>query len=140
MAQRYATDAEVLALAPELAGIAEPMRLAWLDITRCWLSPSVIGHCCSQAHAMLTAHALTTLPSGGPGGGGGAPTGPLSGEANGPASRSYATPPVGTTPGDAELATSAYGLMYISLSRTWKTRTSAVLMSRDPLFARGIRR
>lgn len=130
MAKRYATDDEILALAPELAGVAEALRDAWREYAECLVGLSFWGAKASRAHALYTAHYITVAPDGGPDGAGGVFAGPITAEANGPASRSYAAPAVGTTPGDAELAGSVYGLALIKLRRTVRPRSGIAVMRR----------
>lgn len=133
MAARYASSAEVIALAPEFTG-QEATIDVWLSLAECWIAPDVWGDCASQAHALLAAHMLTTSPAGAAAGGEGFGHGPVSGRSNGPASVSYATP----TPTDADLALSSYGRLFVALSKRVRPRTAAVLMRGGRRFRRGI--
>jgi len=134
MAARYANASEVIAIAPEFTG-QEAIIDVWLTVAECWIDPSVWGSCASTAHALLAAHMVTTSPVGGTIGGEGDGAGPLSGESNGPASRSYATP----QPSDAELGLSSYGRLFVSLRERVRPRTAAVLMRGGQRFRRGVK-
>lgn len=134
MAQRYANAAEVIEIAPEFTG-QEPLINIWLGVAEEWIDVDVWGSPASDGHRLLTAHMMTVVPGAISAGGQGVGAGPLSGESNGPASRSYATP----QPSDAELGLSSYGRLFVSLRERIRPRVSALLMRSGARFKRGIK-
>lgn len=121
MANRLATSAEVVTLVPELGPLlaSDPATFAaWLELTGTVVG-SRFARRRSQAHALLTAHALASTQDVATPGGGGA----IASEALGPASVSYA----GTGPSDAELGSTRYGQAYLQLRKiVWGMGTGLV--------------
>lgn len=130
MPKRYATDGELLALAPGYSILAPALRLTYLGLAEEIVGLDFWGSRASYAHALYAAHLLWVSPDGTGESGGGAAAGPLAAEANGPASRSYATTSPGSGTSDDDLALSPYGLMLIRLRKTVKARSSVVSMRR----------
>ncbi len=129
MAQRAATIAEVrLRLGPDTIWTDPPITDAvvqmYLDDTACFVS-SVFGGCQSMAHAYAAAHCVagSTYAAGilmqd-------AWLGLLSGQANGPASRSWAVP--AQDAGDLPWASSMWGRKFLEYRRKRWGKGSAVL-------------
>lgn len=129
MAQRLATREDVSGdagtpggVAPELNGVPDSTFDTWLRIAGRFVGVARWKEAASDGHALLTAHAITIMT----GPNGDDPefeAGPLMAEANGPASRSFG----GAAPefSDAELATTQYGRLYLSLRRTVRGRGTA---------------
>lgn len=109
MAQRFATCAEVIGIAPELEAVKDRV-VAWLPIAETLITVSVWRDKASHAHALMTAHLVSRTPSGATGGGGGAK---LSSVKVGPVSKSFAV----TASADAELGSTSYGEAYLLLKR-----------------------
>lgn len=112
MASRYATLAEIRELGPELADTTtypDALLTVWSGITQRWIGLQTWGDDASDGHRLLVAHFATRAVAGAYG-----PTGPVTGESVGPASRSFAspTPPAIT---DGELATTFWGATFVGL-------------------------
>ena len=91
MARAYATEALVTGasgVAPQLATIASAQVGLYLDLTKHLFDLGRFGDTSDHYHALLTAHFLAMSPYGEDLGFGA--KGPVSAEAHGPASRSYA--------------------------------------------------
>jgi Protein of unknown function (DUF4054) len=108
-------------VAPELNRLPNHTIELWLAVSSLQIGLSRWGSAASHAHALLTAHYLTQCP--GHDGLGGDEVGPLTSEANGPASRSFASAP----PSDAELGATSYGRAYLTLRRAVRGRGSGVV-------------
>lgn len=130
MAQRAATIAEVRArLGPATVWLDPPITDAvvqmYLDDTACFIDPATWGACASIAHAYAAAHCVAGSPY--------AATiamepewlGLLAGEANGPASRSWAVPAQGE--GDLPWGSSMWGRKFLEYRRARWGAGSAVL-------------
>jgi len=136
MAQRLATRAEICGelgtpggVAPELNAATDDQVALWADVAAQVCAPQRYRGSCSQAHALLTAHLLRLAPGLGLGPGGGdfgEEAGPLTAEADGPASRSFGAVVSGEAAAwdDAVLATTAYGRMFLMLRRSVRGFTS----------------
>jgi hypothetical protein len=118
MAARYATNAEIVAIAPELADVADATITTWATIAAASIGVARFGELASTAHALLAAHLLTTAPAGLD-----APAGVVASEAVGPANRSFAV----TAPSDPDLGTSAYGRAFVAIRTRVRGRGSAVV-------------
>lgn len=128
MAQRLATRAEIVGeagtpggVAPDFNGVTDDQLAVWTIIAAHNVEPNRWRNLASEGHALLTAHYLATAPGLGLSDGGldeGEAMGPLSAEADGPASRSF-----GQFSGeslaaeDALLATTPYGRAFLQLRR-----------------------
>jgi hypothetical protein len=114
VAQRAATIQEVRdRLGPAFTDppITDAIVQLYLDDTACLISPAVWGECASTAHAYAAAHCVASSPyAAGIAVGGGA--GPIvAGEANGPASRSFAVPAAGA--GDGVWSLTGWGRKFL---------------------------
>lgn len=138
MPQIYATDARLIALAPEFEELDPAFRAVWLDFTEQMVDLVFWGECAEAAHFLVTAHFLETLPSGGlDGEGTGEETGPLTAESDGPASRSFAGPS-SSTGGAAGWSSSSYGRKYLLLQT--KVRPLGSIVSVRSGFNKGMSR
>jgi hypothetical protein len=125
MPQRLATVAEVLAVACEFSETPEPVVQMWMEIAADMIGVSRWGDRASRGHALLSAHLLAVNV--GPDGLGGIEAGPLTAEADGPASRSFAAPPIT----DASIETTNYGRTYMALRRTVTGRGTGIVINRN---------
>lgn len=123
MARRYATAAEVVAMAPEMDGHAS--LDAMLTLGRDFVGLDAWGDLASRGHALITAHLLAILPGSADVGAGAAAGGALTGEALGPASRSFAASP--SSSDDRFFDESTYGRMFLALRRRIRRTGVAVL-------------
>lgn len=109
---------------------AQPLVDTYLELTACKVSTDRFETCTSQYHALLTAHSLTLLPiCAGADGVQGQAQGPLGGEADGPASRSFQ----GVVAFDATAAgldTTPYGREALMLRKRFRGRGSAIVANR----------
>lgn len=131
MAQRLATRVDVAGeagtpggVARELNGVPDSVFETWLEYAADHIGVKRWKERASRGHALLTAHAITIVT----GPNGDDPefeAGPLMGEANGPASRSFGA--VLPTFSDGELASTNYGRLYLALRRTVRGRGSALV-------------
>lgn len=105
MAKRYATKAEVLALATELTDEA-PLDVI-VEMTQSMVNLETWGSKASVAHQALAAHFATEVmnPAGA--------TGPVASRTIDKLAESYAV----TAPSDAELGTTKYGRLYLMLRK-----------------------
>jgi hypothetical protein len=114
VAYRYATVADVTdastGVAPEIT-LSSAQVQVWLDIAQELISLSIFKAKTSQAHALLAAHLISQSPAGG----GSGAAGPIVAEANGPASRSFAST---VTASDGTLSASAYGQAFLMLRKS----------------------
>lgn len=121
MAQRLATKAEVLAVAPEFQSL-DPPRLALVDVLleiagtmislRTWKAKASHGHALLTAHLVASHPDVTSAAEGGP----------LASVTVGPVSKSYAV----TASKDTELGTTTYGRMYLAMRKTLKRTPLAI--------------
>lgn len=127
MAQRYATVSDVVALFPALSGADETSLEAWLDATQGLISLTVWGSLASQGHACLAAHnaAVAGVFADVPGAAG--ENGPVTSEANGPASRQYAPPAFYADGTEALYSGSPYGRKYLEFRRQIIGRGIAII-------------
>jgi hypothetical protein len=127
MAQRHATVSDITALFPATAGADSAVLEAWLDATEPLISLAVWGTLASQAHACLAAHnaavagAFASVP------GAAGEIGPITLEANGPASRQYAPPAFYADGTEALYTGSPYGRKYIEFRRQIIGRGVAII-------------
>ena len=130
MAQAYATRSDVAGpagtpggVARELNGLPDTLFSHWLGLTQTMVSPTRFRDRTSYYHALLAAHAISIVV--GEYRYGGSEAGPLMAEADGPASRSFAT----ATPtfGDAELSSTQYGRLAMALRKITRGRGSGVV-------------
>lgn len=125
MAQRYATQAEVEALVPELAALftANPdLFAAWDPIAQAIIGLQRWGARASMGHALLLAHMFaSTQDVATPGGDGG---GAIASAALGPASISYAAASISS---DDALAGTRYGQAFLQLRKVIRGRGSALV-------------
>lgn len=134
MPQSYVEYAKLITLAPEFADLDQPFVDEWIIFTQQMVSLTFWGECAEAAHFLVTGHFLETLPEGGlDGAGTGAETGPLTAEANGPASRSFASLAKG---GESGWASSSYGRKYELLQT--KVRPLGSIMSVRSGFNKGM--
>ena len=127
MAQRAATVAEVrLRLGPAFTDppITDEVVNLYLGDTACFIS-SVFGDCQSQAHAYAAAHCVAMSPYAASIPGQAGWFGLLAGEANGPASRSWAVP--AQDAGDLPWSGSMWGRKFLEYRRARWGKGSAVL-------------
>lgn len=129
MAARLATRAEICGelgipggVAPELNDATDDQVEVWSEVAALTCYPSRWRSLTSSAHALLTAHYLATAPGLGLAEDGGdlaEVAGPLTAEADGPASRSFgaAAGSEALPATDALLATTAYGRAFLQLRR-----------------------
>jgi hypothetical protein len=111
MAKAYATDADLLALAPGLT-VAEATRDAFRALAEKWIGLDAWGEKASYGHGLLTLHLLAAAPglSGVPGS-----SAKVASKTIGRLSISYQSD---AAPSDAELGTTSWGVMYTSLRDT----------------------
>lgn len=128
MARRYATRVDVAGeagtpggVARELNGVPDTAFATWLDYAAQHIGVGRWRTSASQGHALLTAHCITIVT--GEDGSPAPEAGPLMSEANGPASRSFATP----TLSDDELGTTTYGRLYLGLRNRIRGRGVGVI-------------
>jgi len=107
VAARIATLEELVALAPDLASVDPCILEAWLEIAGTMISISVWGSKASHGHRLLAAHLYQVSQPGGE-------TGPLASVTVGPVAKSFAV----TASADAELGSTQWGRMYLTLRRT----------------------
>ena len=110
MAQRAATDAELLVLVPDAKAETDTgRRQEFLDFAFGMINLEAFGDKAHRAHAFLTGHFLAlTTP-------GMSTRSPTTAKSIGGISASYA---VGTPPADQELSSSAYGLAFLACRET----------------------
>ena len=102
MAQRAATIEEVrLRLGPAFTDppITDAVVQMYLDDTACFIAPTAFGECTSQAHAYAAAHCVAASPYSATVAGESEWGALLSGEGDGPSSRSFAVPSPGADDG-----------------------------------------
>lgn len=110
MSAAYATNADLLALAPAMTASSGTMD-AYRALAENWIGVSAWGDKASHAHALLTLHLMAAMGvAGGPGGGA-----QIASKTIGRLSVSYAG---NAPPSDAELGTTSWGTLYISLRNT----------------------
>ncbi len=114
MAQALATAAD---LPPEFSGTDAAVSAFWLDMTSSQIGLTAWGTDASRGHALLTAHHLKLA-----GEGSSSTAGTVSSRAVGSVSESYAV----ATPTDAELGSTVYGSMYLSLRRSRRPGPRAI--------------
>lgn len=129
MSKAYATDADLLALAPGLT-VDPATRDAYRALAEKWIGLDAWGEKASQGHTLLTLHLLAAAPglSGVPGS-----SAKVASKTIGRLSISYQGD---AAPSDAELGTTAWGTMYISLRDTIAA-LGAVGRSCPPIFGIG---
>ena len=111
--------------APELNGLPASTITLHLNLAAHMIGLVRWREQASDGHALLAAHSLTMLP--GADGEGGLEAGPFMSEANGPASRSFATASAtGGSFDDASLASTPYGRMFLVLRKRVRGRGSMV--------------
>ena len=110
MAQRLATKAELLAFAPGLCGENREPAETLLEVAGSMISLECWGTKASNGHLLLAAHLLQLFA----GAGGASAGGPVASRTIGKISESYAV----ATQADAELATTTYGQLYLTLRKT----------------------
>lgn len=123
-ARRHATEADVLAYAPALSGLAAGILAAIVSATALLVSLEAWGTKAYDGHLNLAAHIGSRFLAGASVAG---PAGPVTSRAIGAISTSYAAPTV--EPSDGDLALSAYGQLYKML------RDSIIVV---PLVTRGM--
>ena len=110
MAQRAATDSDLLALYPELSTVNSALRAEYLTLTEEMIDIDRFLAKASQAQCALAGHFLALNASSGVSGGA-----PIKSKKIDKISASYA---VESPPGLEELASTRYGLHYILIERT----------------------
>lgn len=109
MPQRYATDADLLALAPTIT-VASTTRDAYRSLAERWIDVTAWGESASHGHALLTLHLLAVSGIAGVPGAGAQ----VASRTIGRLSVSYQA----GAPSDDELASTRWGAMYASLRKT----------------------
>jgi hypothetical protein len=130
MAARLATNAEVRSLAAEFADTAtfpDALLTVWSVFAARFVGLQAWSDDASDGHAMLVAHYITRSAAGALG-----PSGPLTAEANGPASRSFAAPPPGP-PTEAELRTTFYGQAFLALRGVVLARCGTMIVANSTI-------
>lgn len=112
--EEYASPSDLASLQALISGsaawVSAVLAEAQQQIDPCRYSP---GARQLQAHALLTLHIIASageLPSGGL-------SGPIASEANGPASRSFATSAPASAPDEALYQTTPYGRRFLAMRR-----------------------
>lgn len=129
MAARYATRSDVCGahgapggVAPEFNGVPDATLDIWIGVAKDMIGLHRFGKRASDAHALLVAH-LLSVTVGDSEGAGSLEAGPITSEANGPASRSFATPGLD----DSQLALSGYGRTFMTVRNIVRGRTTGVV-------------
>ena len=129
MARQYADYALVIKLAPELAPVDQALVECYLECLEDCVGLDFYEDVSDKYHAFLTAHVVSLLPTGGPGGGGAQPGGQITSIADGPASVGFSAPDLSSL--DGELARTAYGIMCERINAGRRHKSSIVLARTD---------